>query len=217
MTDESLSRRERTRTDILAAAHDLFIEHGFHATSMRQIAQRAGIALGGIYNHFNSKDELFTAVFLELSPYLDVLPLVVDAQGETVEEVIRDAARRLVSGLGKRSDLLNLMFIELVEFKGQHVPQLFEVFFPRMLEFAQRHLANRPELRPYPTTIVLRAFIGLFFSFFITDILIADHLPPEGRQHALDHFVDIYLYGIMKAGAPKAVTSALDNSAAEAQ
>jgi len=202
MTDESISRRERTRGDILNAAHDLFVERGFHATSMRQIAQRAGIALGGIYNHFNSKDELFTAVFLELHPYLDVLPLVEGAQGNTVEEVIRDAAHQLVSGLGQRSDFLNLMFIELVEFKGQHIPQIFELIFPRMMAFAQQYLTNRPELSPYPTMVVLRAFIGLFFSYLITDILIADHLPPEGRQHALDHFVDIYLYGIMKQGAP---------------
>jgi AcrR family transcriptional regulator len=202
MTDESLSRRESTRSDILVAAYDLFIEHGFHATSMRQIARRAGIALGGIYNHFNSKDELFTAVFLELHPYLEVWPRLEDVQGETIEEVIRDAAHQLVSGLGQRSDFLNLMFIELVEFKGQHIPQLFERFFPRLMEFAQRHFINRPELRPFPTMVVLRAFIGLFFSYLITDILIADHLPPEGRLNALDHFVDIYLYGIMKEGAP---------------
>ena len=198
MTDEALSRGERTRSDILAAAHALFIERGFHATSMRQIAQQAEVALGGIYNHFTSKEDLFTAVFLELHPYLDVLPLLEDVQGESVEQVIREAAHRLVSGLGQRADFLNLMFIEMVEFNGQHIPQLFERFFPLLMKFTQRHLANRPEVRPFPPVVAMRAFVGLFFSFLITDILIADHLPPEGRQNALDYFVDIYLHGIIK-------------------
>jgi AcrR family transcriptional regulator len=201
-TDDTIPRRGRTRNDILEAAHRVFMERGFHAASMRQIAQEAGIALGGIYNHFNSKEDIFTAVFLERHPYLDVLPLFNDAQGDSIDEVIRDAAHRLVSSLEQRTDFLNLMFIELVEFNGQHIPEMFQAVFPQVMAFARRHLANRPELRPLPLVVVIRAFIGLFFSYLITDILIADQLPPEGRQNALDHFVDIYLHGILKQAAP---------------
>ena len=63
MSSENLSKGERTRQDILSAAHTLFLEQGYHGTSMRQIAYRAGIALGGIYNHFAGKEGIFTAVF----------------------------------------------------------------------------------------------------------------------------------------------------------
>ena len=52
----SPSRGERTRAEIIQAAHDLFIQQGYHGTSMRQIAGQAGIALGGLYNHFESKE-----------------------------------------------------------------------------------------------------------------------------------------------------------------
>jgi AcrR family transcriptional regulator len=202
MSEELISRGDRARSEILQAAHHLFTERGFHGTSMRQIAQEAGIALGGIYNHFSSKEDIFTAVFLERHPYLDVVPLLKTAQGDTVDEIVRDAAHRLVDNLGQRKDFLNLMFIELVEFKGQHIPLIFQLIFPEIMEFAQRFVAKQSELRPIPLLVVVRAFVGLFFSFLITDILIADQLPPDMRENALDHFVDIYLYGILKQGVP---------------
>ena len=202
MSEELIPRGERARGEILQAAQRLFVERGFHGTSMRQIAQEAGIALGGIYNHFSSKEEIFTAVFLERHPYIDVLPVLKSAQGETVEEFVRDAAHRLVGSLGQRTDFLNLTFIELVEFEGKHIPQIFQIIFPEVMAFSKRFLADREELRSIPLLVVVRAFVGLFFSFLITDILIADQLPPEVRENALDYFVDIYLYGILRQGTP---------------
>ena len=202
MTEELVPRGDRARGEILQAAHLLFVERGFHGTSMRQIAQEAGIALGGIYNHFSSKEDIFSAVFLERHPYLGVLPLLKAAQGETIEEIVRDAAHRMVGNLERRTDFLNLMFIEMVEFKGQHIPQIFQLVFPEIMEFAQRFVAKQDELRPIPLLVVVRAFVGLFFSYLITDILIADQLPPDMRENALDHFVDIYLHGILRQGAP---------------
>jgi len=201
MSEELITRGDRARAEILQAAHHLFTERGFHGTSMRQIAQEAGIALGGIYNHFSSKEDIFTAVFTERHPFLDVLPMLKAAQGDTIDEIVRDAAHRLVGSMEQRKDFLNLMFIEMVEFKGQHIPQIFQLVFPEIMEFAQRLAAKQDELLPIPLLVVVRAFIGLFFSFLITDILIADQLPPDMRENALDYFVDIYLYGILKQGA----------------
>ena len=90
MPDERLRRGEQTRNNIIQAAHDLFIRQGYHGTSMRQIARDAGIALGGLYNHFESKQQVFKEVFLEYHPYRDVIPAMLDAQGETAEQVLRD-------------------------------------------------------------------------------------------------------------------------------
>jgi AcrR family transcriptional regulator len=202
MSEEIPSRAERTRTEIVTAAHRLFMERGFHGTSMRQVAQAAGVALGGIYNHFANKDDIFAAVLMERHPYFDVLPLMIAAEGDTLEEILRDAARRMVGVLEKRTDFLNLMFIEIVEFKGQHMPQLFQRIFPQVLALSQRFIANREELRPVPLLVMVRAFIGLFFSFLITEIFMANLLPPEGRENALDYFVDIYLHGVMRPDPP---------------
>ena len=68
------TKGEQTRTTILQSAHDLFIKQGYHGTSMRQIAQGAHIALGGLYNHFSSKEQVFEAVFFSLPPLSRSLP-----------------------------------------------------------------------------------------------------------------------------------------------
>jgi len=50
------------REDIIQAAKDEFRENGFKATSMDRIAEVAGVSKRTVYNHFDSKETLFTAV-----------------------------------------------------------------------------------------------------------------------------------------------------------
>src|SRR5712664_2775130 len=51
-----------TKTRILDAAELLFMEHGFEATSLRQLTSAAGVNLAAVNYHFGSKEELFQAV-----------------------------------------------------------------------------------------------------------------------------------------------------------
>jgi AcrR family transcriptional regulator len=191
------TRGEKTRAEIVQAAYRLFLEQGYHGTSMRQIAQEAGIAVGGIYNHFSSKEDIYMAVLQEHHPYHGILPAMNSAQGDTLEEFIRDAATRMVSAIGNRTDFLNVMFIELVEFNGRHIPFLFELVYPQLGEFTKRFYLHRERLRQAPFPLLLRAFLGLFFSYVITDLLLGSRMPAEMQENALDHFVDIYLHGIL--------------------
>ncbi|UCD97442.1 MAG: TetR/AcrR family transcriptional regulator [Chloroflexota bacterium] len=197
MDQETRTQGAQTKVEITQVAHRLFLEQGYHGTSMRQIAQKTGIALGGIYNHFDSKDQIFSEVILTHHPYYEVVPALQAAQGETVEEFVRDAAERLVSNLGARMDFLKLMFIELVEFNGEHIPQIFKAVYPDIMDFARRFSANHSELRDIPAPVLVRAFIGLFFSYLLTEITIGQFLPTEQPDKSLDYFIDIYLYGVM--------------------
>lgn len=54
------------RARIVAAAVELFAAQGFDATSVSEIALRAGVAKGGLYHHFGSKDDLLFEVYREL-------------------------------------------------------------------------------------------------------------------------------------------------------
>ncbi|WP_127819076.1 TetR/AcrR family transcriptional regulator [Microbacterium sp. CPCC 204701] len=56
------ARTERTRTAIIAAAHEGFVARGYRATSLRDIAAAAGISHPGLLRHFATKDELLAAV-----------------------------------------------------------------------------------------------------------------------------------------------------------
>jgi AcrR family transcriptional regulator len=51
-----------TKAKILDAAEELFMEHGFEATSLRQITAAAAVNLAAVNYHFGSKDELFESV-----------------------------------------------------------------------------------------------------------------------------------------------------------
>ncbi|MBN2145853.1 MAG: TetR/AcrR family transcriptional regulator [Anaerolineales bacterium] len=197
--DHVVPRGEQTRQTILLAAHDLFVEQGYHGTSMRQISRKAGIALGSLYNHFASKEAAFEAVFLTYHPYHEVIPHIMAAQGVSIEELIRDAATRMVAAVEDRPDFMNLMFIELVEFKSSHAQKLAHTLFPLGLQIVQKLLRSDPDrLRPIPPPILVRSFLGLFFSYFMTELIFAQSLPEEFRKDAMQDFVEIYLHGILK-------------------
>jgi AcrR family transcriptional regulator len=47
---------------VLSAALDLFVERGFHATSIRMIAERAGMSVPGVYYHCDGKGDLLASL-----------------------------------------------------------------------------------------------------------------------------------------------------------
>ncbi len=201
MTPEELaSKGERTRQAILDAAYDLFLNQGYSATSMRQVAQRAGIALGGIYNHFASKDEIFQALVIEKHPYLQILPLLQSAPGETTEEFVRNASRLVQEEMGQRPGFIKLMFIEIVEFEGRHFPKVLEAIFPLAFPLIQRFIAPGTGARQdIPAPRLIRAFIGNIMAFYLTDFLVsAAAVPPGINEMNLEDFMEIFLHGILE-------------------
>jgi AcrR family transcriptional regulator len=56
-------KRERTYEELILAAEKLFVERGFHATSVDEIAFEAGYTKGAVYSNFESKEDLFFAVY----------------------------------------------------------------------------------------------------------------------------------------------------------
>ena len=57
------ARAEQTRTAIIDAALALFSERGFDATTMRAIAEQAGVSLGSAYYYFDSKEQLIQGFY----------------------------------------------------------------------------------------------------------------------------------------------------------
>jgi AcrR family transcriptional regulator len=197
MSPSHTPKGELTRAVILQAAHSLFITQGYHGTSMRQIAKKAGVALGGIYNHFSSKEGIFQAVFIENHPYLEMIPAIESAQGDTIEEFVRDAANQMMKAIYRRPDFLNLMFIEIVEFKSTHVHKLFKTNYPRGIQIVQRMRGAKGNLREIPAPMLIRAFISLFFSYYLADVVIGEIAPSGFKENAMEYYVDIFLHGIL--------------------
>ena len=202
MKTDKQTKGEVTRLAVEDAAITLFLEQGYHATSMRQIAKRAGLALGGIYNHFASKDEIFEAIIIDQHPYKKILPLILAVEGETAEEFFGSAFRIVIRELGNRPEFINLMFVELVEFKGKHGAMMLKEIAPKMLPVFERVIKSRKNLRITNPAVLMRSFIGTVVSYLITEMVISNSviskLMPKNTE---DIYVDIFLHGILKESA----------------
>ena len=64
--DGRLVRGRKSRAKIRAAFRSLFREHGFDATTLRMIGERAGMGASSIYRHIRSKEELLVEDLTEL-------------------------------------------------------------------------------------------------------------------------------------------------------
>lgn len=198
MPVEKLKKGEATRLAIEDAAIELFLEQGYHATSMRQIAERAGLALGGIYNHFTSKEEIFEAIIVDKHPYKRILPLVLETPGENAEEFLRNAFRITVTELSSNPIYIKLMLIEMVEFGGRHGAAMLREIAPKVLPLFEQMLKVRKGLRIANPAMFLRSFFGMVISYFITEMVISNSIISKLMpKDAADVYLDIYLHGIL--------------------
>ena len=198
-TKESPTKGETTRIAIEDAALELFITNGYHATSMRQIAEQAGLALGGIYNHFASKEEIFEGIVVDKHPYKKVLPLILDAQGETTEDFLKNAMKIIIDELRREPYYLKLMMIEFVEFNGGHGAAMLKEITPKVLPLFEQVIKMRKDLRMTNPAMLMRSFLGLVVSYFITEMVIANSVISKMMpKNAADVYVDIFLHGVLK-------------------
>lgn len=187
-----------TLSRIRDAALQFFLEQGYHGTSMRQIARRAGVAPAAIYNHLASKEALFVDLLSDLLPHRAMLRAMAEASGDSVEQLVSDATRRVAEVLADQDPNLRLMFIELLEFQGRHAGFLAEELLPGALTFMVRLQQADGRLRPYSPMIIARAFFGLLMSYAVTVTFFRQVGMVEFRQEDLTDFGNILLHGILE-------------------
>ena len=91
-TSSRQSRKEARPAELAAAALALFVERGFAATRLDDVAARAGVSKGTLYLYFDSKEALFRAVIEE-----SVLPLIDECEARV--EALQDQPVRLLREL----------------------------------------------------------------------------------------------------------------------
>ena len=85
-----VARRQR----VLDAAADLAREGGYDAVQMRDVAGRAGVALGTVYRYFTSKDHLLAAAFTDWAGAVERRLNQRPAKGATAADMVADVLRR---------------------------------------------------------------------------------------------------------------------------
>ena len=136
------ARRNGSRDAIVAAAERLFLERGFGAVSMDELAAAAGVARRTLYNQFTSKEEIFLEMLLRVAAQLETaFPPGIETQGD-VEDVLRLVARMILA-LHKRPDYLG--FLRMVVADSRQFPWIAEEFAAVMepqTERLMRYLAH---------------------------------------------------------------------------
>lgn len=209
LDDEQDGPRWRRRSDarpgeIVEAALDLFVEKGFAATRMDEIAKRAGVTKGTVYLYFPSKEDLFRAV-------------VEDMMGPNIET----GERMLAEHAGPAADLLRQLLegwwrlfgsqrlaclSKLMTGESSNFPHLAQYYTEhvvlrgrRIFEAALRRGIERGEFRDVPVTDAARLAIAplVHASIYQRSMLQYD---PQGwdMDRYLGLHIDLFLRGLAK-------------------
>ncbi len=93
MSPRSVEQNETVRAEsrrrIIESALALFAEHGYEKTSIKLIAQHAGISQGLMYNYFAGKDELLKAIFAQSIADVRESFVRAEASGDAADRVVR--------------------------------------------------------------------------------------------------------------------------------
>jgi len=120
-------RKEERPTEILDAGFREFAEKGFDATSLANVAARAGVAKGTLYLYFDSKEALFeAAVRSRILPVLDRVVRLVDFYPGSTSSLLRLIFKMMYRRLADE-DVRTLMRIIIAE--GGRFPALSEFYY----------------------------------------------------------------------------------------
>ncbi|WP_051441915.1 TetR/AcrR family transcriptional regulator [Arthrobacter sp. H14] len=109
---------------MLQAALDCFVEHGYHGTTIRVVAARAGLSVPGLYHHYPSKQALLVGIVeLAMKDLLSRSEAAVADAGSSVEERFRLVVECLLLFHAYRSELAFIAASEIRSLEGGSRPR----------------------------------------------------------------------------------------------
>jgi AcrR family transcriptional regulator len=164
-----------TRSAILVQARELFLTRGYHKTTMRNIAEAAGISTGPLYFHFRDKAEVFFHICSEAFDCLGADFCRVSHQGETAGEMLRSIFLAYKAFYYREPQLFAMMHLATDPMSGIGLPEsLAEALLQKGMALVKnmesiiREGISRQELRPVdPTKLAVYLFSvaeGIFVS-----------------------------------------------------
>ncbi len=194
MTAQSLRARfkETVAVAILDAAEHVAGEAGLGEASLQAIAQRAGVAVGTIYNHFEDREELFAELFARRKQELfDVMDAAMKRSSTAPFEVQLDVfVRTLFAHFDERRAYLRIFFG--AEGKAAHISKGAEKRSP-LQQRAERIVKlgiKQKKLRSEGADLSTLYLLGMFRA-----VLIARIESPSPFVDETDGVVKLFLHG----------------------
>jgi len=197
-------KSERSQRAVLDAALYLFSHHGYRATTMREIAERAGVSTGNVYHHFPDKDAIFLALideYMEITSS-DRFPFTrVFHQPEQFPDNIEQLAYAARDSVRQYRNYLALVYVDVIEFGGTHIQKFYAGFAEGFTRYYEQQGTTeqissrlRPGVSP-GSALLLTARV--FFNFFTLEILFG--VPaPFGRpaNEVVKELADVIRNGV---------------------
>jgi AcrR family transcriptional regulator len=194
------------RAQILAAAEEIFFEKGYERACIDDLIARVGGSKRTIYNTFESKEGLFTAVVREiLTEHGRQIHAIADsdaAGGTDLKQIVREYARAM-QHIVFAPRLLALY--RLVVGESARFPHLAKAWYdegPRkvaveLTNILERHKA-KGEISVSDCSMAAEQFLGLVRDNNYMAVMLGLCSPPDARQAEarIDALVDLFLHGI---------------------
>jgi len=198
-------KSQRSREQILEAALELFSHRGYGATSVRDIAAKAGLSTGNVYHHFPDKETLFRTLLDQYwaainDPDLPFNRALVTGTFPDNLEVLGKASQRLVKEYRR---YVALIYVDVVEFEGSHIRKFYSEMARRFADFMAVHgrpaaiaARLRPGISPLSAVMLASRF---FLNFFSVEILfgVRDHFGKD-TDEVVSEIADILRHGMAR-------------------
>jgi len=179
----------KRRNKILKTALSVFRQNGYSAASMSKIASECGFTKAVLYQYFNSKEELFRALFHESTMTSNLDNLIIEHTNQNLEEVLVKIGYTFME-VFEDEDRLNLIRIVISE--SLRFPQLGKSMYVNAInmvaeKFASylQMLSEMGKIECINPKLTARSYFGLLYSFIITDKI----LNPENKEFSVDEII----------------------------
>jgi AcrR family transcriptional regulator len=200
------ARRAGSREVIVAAATRLFLERGFGAVSMDELAAAAGVARRTLYNQFDSKEEIFREMLQRVSGQLEhAFPPGIEIQGD-VEAVLRLVGRMILK-LHKNRDYLG--FLRMVVADSRQFPWIAEEFAAVMDPQTERlvrllaHLTSMGVLNCRNPMLAAHQFMGALNDLSLWPWMLGRERIPVPDEELVEETIRMFLEHYRVAPAKK--------------
>lgn len=138
----SEKHKEQKKARIIKAAAQVFADRGFSGTVMADIADRAGIGKGTLYEYFDSKEDLFFAVFEWFTQETEAAAKVsISALGGSVSERLAVLSESVMQSWLEMKDLFTLVMEFWAASASSQMKQRFKGYFRQAYEDFRRIVA----------------------------------------------------------------------------
>lgn len=195
------------RRQILDGARAVFLEKGFDAASMGEIARAAGVSKGTLYVYFESKEDLFGALVKRQCGLTAERLFELDADNHDVREVLYRLGLSFVEAMVESSHVQTVRMVIGSADRRPEIGQLFLQAGPRAgigrLSDWLRAKVEQGELVIDDVEIAASQFLVLCHGPVTMPVLLGGEAPPPQERIAaiVKHAVDLFLAGYGPAPA----------------